>query len=91
MASMITGAYPKTTGMQGKRRFLPTSFNVMSEIFGEAGYDPVPLEKIPSYQIQSQNGIPITDIGFYKAQYDREIRYLDERSREMLRSLGYIK
>jgi arylsulfatase A-like enzyme len=193
MASMITGAYPKTTGMQGKRRFLPTSFNVMSEIFGEAGYitgavisnfnigkkfgfeqgfdhfveswedkwiekwgnvpfkfrpgiikkytnatvvtnlalswlkeikgsspfflwlhymdphgpyipppdykaffkdthgyEPVPLEKIHPYQIQERNDKPITDIGFYKAQYDREIRYLDDEIGRLLSELAKL-
>jgi arylsulfatase len=193
MASMITGAYPKTTGMKVKRRFLPTSFNVMNEIFGEAGYatgsvvanfnvgkkfgfdqgfshfveswqdkwierwgdvpfrfrpgmikkytngtvvtdqalswleeikdgsafflwlhymdphgpympppdykaffrdahgyEPVPLEKIHPYQIQKRKDKPITDIGFYKAQYDREIRYLDDEIGRLLSELARL-
>ncbi len=190
MASMITGAYPKTTGMRLERLVLPPSFNVMSEIFGEAGYttgavvanynigkkfgfdqgfdhfveswqdmwkkkkgdrpfifrigkiknytnativtdqalgfleelegdspfflwlhymdphgpykppkdytiyfkgahrrEPVPLRKIPRYQVQNRKGNPITDVGFYKTKYDREIRYLDDEIGRLLSEL----
>jgi arylsulfatase A-like enzyme len=195
MASMITGAYPKTTGIRIKRRSLPPSFNVMSEVFGEAGYttgavvanfnigkkfgfdqgfdhfveswldmwkqkrgerpfkfrvgkiknytnatvvtdqaigfleglqrnnpfflwlhymdphgpykppkayrtyfkgahkrEPIALEVIPRYQLRKRKGEPITNIGFYKAEYDREIRYLDDeigRLLSQLDSLGF--
>ncbi len=38
IASLMTGAYPKTTGMQYVRRALPSSFHVLSEILRDAGY-----------------------------------------------------
>jgi arylsulfatase A-like enzyme len=54
------------------------------------GHESVPLEKIPSYQIQRQKGIPITDVGFYRAQYDREIRYLDDEIERLLSKLDRL-
>jgi arylsulfatase A-like enzyme len=38
------------------------------------------VEKIPFYQVQRDDTEqPILDLGFYKAQYDAEIRYLDSQ------------
>jgi len=49
----------------------------------------VPLEVIPEYQRQPDPiGDPITDLGFYKTQYDREIRYQDD---ELQRLLGELR
>jgi arylsulfatase A-like enzyme len=38
MASMLTGRYPKTTGLQLKPRVLPDSLLMLSEVFSAAGY-----------------------------------------------------
>jgi arylsulfatase A-like enzyme len=38
MASLVTGAYPRTTGIQQSHRRLPEALTVMSEVFGRAGY-----------------------------------------------------
>jgi len=192
MASMNTGAYPKTTGIGHKLSILPDSFYMMSEIFGETGYatgavvanftvgkkygfhqgfdhfveswqemwekeqgdvpisddsrilkkytnativtdqalkwldeikgerpfflwlhymDPhgpymppreyrayfrdthetkhVPLKVIPKYQRRGRKDGPITDIGFYKAEYDREIKYLDDEIGRLLSELSW--
>jgi arylsulfatase A-like enzyme len=39
MASLVTGAHPRTTGMRHEQRKLPPSLVVLSEAFGEAGYE----------------------------------------------------
>ena len=38
------------------------------------------LSKLPKYQLYKdrENGQAVTDIGFYRTMYDREIRYLDD-------------
>ncbi|HMB71250.1 MAG TPA: sulfatase [bacterium] len=38
MASLVTGAYPRTTGIQQAHRRLPGALTVLSEVFGGAGY-----------------------------------------------------
>jgi arylsulfatase A-like enzyme len=38
MASLVTGAHPRTTGMRHQQRRLPPSLVVLSEVFGDAGY-----------------------------------------------------
>jgi arylsulfatase A-like enzyme len=38
MASLVTGAYPRTTGIQQEHRRLPEALTVLSEVFGRAGY-----------------------------------------------------
>ena len=195
MASLITGAYPKTTGMRIEHRVLPSSFCVLSKVFGQAGYrtgavtanftigktfgfdlgfdhfveswqdkwneitgdapfrnkpgkvkmftdativtnqalkwlresnrkkpfflwlhymephgpyvpppayksyftgkykpEPAPLKKLPPYQRQKdpETGKTITDIGFYRAQYDREIRYLDDELARLLAEISKL-
>jgi arylsulfatase A-like enzyme len=188
MASMLTGAYPKTTGLRLTQRVIPESLVVMPEIFGDAGYrtgavvahmnvgrnlgfdqgfqtfvqsweqnappggfenEPEPLTRftnaglvndqalawlrqvpeddryflwlhyidphgpyvppdeyrayfqgdhpvdlrpdvrIPGYQLQESHlsGTWIRDLGFYRAQYDREIRYLDDEIGRLMREL----
>lgn len=192
MASMNTGAYPKTTGIEYKLSILPDSFYMLSEIFGEAGYstgavvanftvgkkygfaqgfdhfveswqemwakeqgdapiaddprilkkytnativtdqalawiekvkgekpfflwlhymDPhgpyippleyrayfrnsheindVPLKAIPKYQRRGNKEGPITDLGFYKTEYDREIKYLDDEIGRLISELSW--
>jgi arylsulfatase A-like enzyme len=192
MASMNTGAYPKTTGIEHKLSILPDSFYMLSEIFGEAGYntgavvanftvgkkygfaqgfdhfveswqemwekeqgdvpiaddsrilkkytnativtdqalewidrvkdggsfflwlhymDPhgpyippreyrayfrdshetkhVPLSAIPKYQRRGRKEGPITDLGFYKTEYDREIKYLDDEIGRLISELSW--
>lgn len=193
MASLMTGAYPKTTGMRMKQRKLHESLNVMAEVFKDNGYhtgavvanfnlgktfnfnqgfdffiesweekwreekrykkfrnrpglvksftdatrvtdqavewlrsisprtsfflwlhymephgpyvppaeyrayfegeypsEPVELSKIPAYQRQlsKPGNEPIADLGFYKAQYDREIRYLDDEIKRLMERLA---
>jgi len=197
MASLISGMYPKATGVRINQRVLPSSLYVMSEIFGQAGYrtgavtanfnigrkfgfdrgfdyfveswqdmwkqqegdipfhnrpgkvkfftnativtdqalkwlnenrknpkpfflwlhymdthgpyvppqsydkyfqnayksEPAPLRKLPPYQLHkdTETGHTITDIGFYRAKYDREIRFLDDelgRLFKKIRKLG---
>ncbi len=55
--------------------------------------EPIALEKLPRYQVQHEpeGRRPIADLGFYRAQYDREIRFLDDelgRLFDELASLG---
>jgi arylsulfatase len=38
MASLLSGAYPKTTSIQFQQRVLPQSLLMLSEVFGNAGY-----------------------------------------------------
>jgi arylsulfatase A-like enzyme len=48
----------------------------------------VPLEAIPGYQIQrDEQGKAISDIGFYKSQYDASIRYFDDQLQRLLDDL----
>ena len=48
----------------------------------------VPLEKLPPYQRQnSRSGRTIRDLGFYRAQYDREVRYFDDELARLLDGL----
>jgi len=192
MASMNTGAYPKTTGIEHKLSVLPDSFYMMAEIFKGAGYatgavvanftvgrkygfsqgfdhfveswqemwekeqgnvpivhdsrilkkytnativtdqalawlaqikearpfflwlhymDPhgpyippleyraffrdahesmdVPLSDIPRYQRRGKKEGPITDLGFYKTEYDREIRYLNDEVGRLFAELSW--
>jgi arylsulfatase len=39
MASLITGAYPKTTGVQVESREIPASVTLLGEVFRRGGYD----------------------------------------------------
>jgi arylsulfatase A-like enzyme len=38
MASLVTGAHPRTTGMRHQQRKLPPGLVVLGEVFGDAGY-----------------------------------------------------
>lgn len=51
--------------------------------------EPVPLDDLPSYQLQPDpiTGVTSTDLGFYKTQYDREIRYVDDEIARLLAAL----
>jgi arylsulfatase A-like enzyme len=42
--------------------------------------EPVNLRKLPGYQVRREEGTgdPIADLAFYRTQYDREIRYVDD-------------
>jgi arylsulfatase A-like enzyme len=42
--------------------------------------EPMPRDKLPRYQVQfdAETRSPITDLAFYRAQYDRGVRYLDD-------------
>jgi arylsulfatase len=57
----------------------------------ENAYPPEPIEPdlIPDYQGQRdpETGELITDLGFYRAQYAREIRYLDDQIEQLLRGI----
>jgi arylsulfatase A-like enzyme len=50
---------------------------------------PVPLEDLPSYQLQIDpaTGLVSNDIGFYETQYDREIRSVDDQIGRLLAAL----
>jgi arylsulfatase A-like enzyme len=196
IGSLMTGAYPKTTGLRIRPRFVPPSLTVLSEIFGRAGYrtgavvanfnigktfgfdqgfdffveswqekwrqeapgrefrnrpglvkrytdaalvneqaiewlgsipreeafflwlhymdphgpyvppreyqsyfqdayppEPLPIERVLRYQWQfSEDGNELVkDLGFYKAQHDREIRYLDEQIGKLLGEIREIR
>jgi arylsulfatase A-like enzyme len=45
---------------------------------------------LPGYQLQHdrESGAPITDLAHYRAQYDREIRYLDDEIGRLFAGLG---
>jgi arylsulfatase len=61
-----------------------------AELFADAHpAEPVTVDVIPAYQRQHDpaSGETITDLGFYKAQYDREIRYLDDELGRLLAGL----
>jgi arylsulfatase A-like enzyme len=196
MASLLTGAYPRTTGLRLRPRVMPESLTVLPEVFADAGYrtgavvanfnvgrtlgfqqgfeffreswkegwraeqgerrfrnapgrvkeytnatlvndqalgwlrrvprdervflwlhymdphgpydpperygtlflsehPPEPLPPgttLPAYQVQTgPTGQPISDLAWYRAQYDREVRYLDDeigRLLDELRALG---
>ena len=47
----------------------------------QEGYESaeIPLMLLPAYQRQDRLGRPITDLAHYRAQYDREVRYLDDQ------------
>ena len=48
----------------------------------------VPMHRIPRYQWQfDEEGKPIADLAHYEAQYDREIRYLDDEIGRLLDDL----
>ncbi len=51
--------------------------------------EPVPLAALPAYQRQSRPGgdAPIDDLAHYRAQYDREIRYLDDELEGLLEAV----
>jgi len=51
--------------------------------------EPVPLDRIPVFQRQPdpKTGASSQDVGFYKAQYDREIRYWDDELERLLESV----
>ncbi len=55
--------------------------------------DPIPLTRIPQYQRQpGPDGAPVaTDLGFYRAQYAREIRYVDDEIARLLDALAAAK
>jgi arylsulfatase len=47
----------------------------------------VPFHRIPHYQRQFRDGVPIVDLGDYEARYDREIRYVDDQIGRLLEEL----
>ena len=56
---------------------------------GEYSPEEVPADRIPRYQMQFDpaDGLPVTDLAHYRAQYDREIRYLDDEIGRLLREI----
>jgi arylsulfatase A-like enzyme len=50
---------------------------------------PIPIAHLPSYQRQDFGGQLITDLAFYQAQYDREVRYLDREIGRLLETAGW--
>lgn len=51
---------------------------------GEYERNDAPIGRIPSYQRQYRDGQAIVDLGHYEAQYDREIRYVDDEIGRLL-------
>ena len=55
---------------------------------GEHPPQPVPIADLPRYQVQrDERGAVVDDLGFYRAQYDREIRYVDDQLGRLLAAL----
>ncbi|HEY8514410.1 MAG TPA: sulfatase [Candidatus Binatia bacterium] len=56
---------------------------------GAHASQPVPVEALPRYQLQIDpaTGEVSNDLGFYKTQYDREVRYLDDQLGRLLAAL----
>ncbi|MDP6978112.1 MAG: sulfatase [Myxococcota bacterium] len=50
----------------------------------------VPLDRIPEYQHQNENGRVIDDLVHYTAQYDRLIRYFDDEFGRLLAGLDAL-
>jgi len=68
----------------------------LSYFNGARSFEPQDIEKLPKYQLQKKagSGEVITDLGFYKTQYDREIRNVDHeigRLFEELLQMGLMK
>jgi arylsulfatase A-like enzyme len=57
---------------------------------GEHRNTMVPPELLPEYQAQSRDGRPIHLSSHYEAQYDREIRYLDDELGRLFASLDEL-
>jgi arylsulfatase A-like enzyme len=51
----------------------------------------IPPAQMPAYQRQVWNGQLMTDLAFYKAQYDREVRYLDDEIGRLLDALRELE
>ncbi len=62
------------------------------EAFFQGVHKPEPVDgkKLPAYQIQRKEGSndPILDLAFYRTQYDREIRYLDDEIGRLMSELA---
>ena len=50
----------------------------------------IPLMLLPRYQRQRRAGRVVTDLAFYQAQYDREIRYLDDEIGRLLEQISRL-
>ena len=60
------------------------------ELFaGHHESESIPLNLLPAYQQQRRGGEVITDLAFYQAQYDREIRYFDDELGRLLEAVGW--
>lgn len=69
--------------------YLPPDSHV--GFFPEAGVGRrVPVDRIPTYQVQTRGGEAIDDLGFYTAQYDRLIRYFDDEFARLLGGLDAL-
>ncbi len=49
----------------------------------------IPLPQLPPYQQQRRSGAVVTDLAFYQASYDREIRYLDTELARLLEGVRF--
>ena len=54
--------------------------------------EPTALRKLPGYQLQgdAKTRQPITDLAFYRAQYDREVRFLDDELGRLFQELDRL-
>jgi arylsulfatase A-like enzyme len=64
----------------------PAEFDELFQ--GEYAPSQIPRRLLPRYQGQYAAGQLITDLAFYQAQYDREIRYLDREIGRLLDALA---
>ena len=60
----------------------PSGYRTLFE--GEHPREPFDVAKAQRYQLQRNGEGPIADLGHYKAQYDREVRYLDSEIGRLL-------
>ena len=69
----------------------PEKYNVFFEDAHEP--EPTELDNLPEYQLQKREGEsePISDLSFYRRQYDREVRYVDDEIRRLCSELYRMK
>lgn len=87
MASLLTGRYPKTTGLQLKPRVLPQSLLMLSEVFSEAGYETAGI--VANFNVGRTMGF---EQGFDHFVESWQERWLDEEgSRDYVNAAGRVK
>jgi arylsulfatase A-like enzyme len=80
MASLHTGRYPKTTGLQLKPRVLPQSLLMLSEVFSEAGYETAAI--VANFNVGRTLG--------FEQGFDHFVESWQERWQDEEGSLAYV-